>query len=397
MRGWSFPVGTFFGVELRIHTFFVLLFAFSISYATYLNVGVGRGIGLWLLLLLAVAVREVARVLAAAWYGLDLRAIVLMPTGGLFAYGIAPAGTTPITAKIERRLALVGPITSFVFGGLMAAIILTFAPSVDLLSLKWIAPDHLLRTLVWINLLLGLVNLLPAWPLDGGRLFRNEFVPPGSVASSAAARLLSALSPAIALGLIVAGLIMTNMWMILIGIMILLAAQLEQQSLLFPPAPPDGPPQPGAPLSAQAAAEAVTMRDVMLTDFTTLSASATLEDAMRLAGHTLQDVYPVVRGRNLVGAVSRQNIVDALESTGNSYVQGVMTRTFQTAAPGDSLVLTLRRIMNTLAGQGAQLVPIVEGERIVGIITPQNLQRSMTMLNRTRRMKMALGSDDDLR
>jgi CBS domain-containing protein len=140
------------------------------------------------------------------------------------------------------------------------------------------------------------------------------------------------------------------------------------------------------------------MRDVMLTDFTTLSASATLEDAMRMAGHTLQDVYPVVRGRNLVGAVSRQNIVDALESSGNSYVQGVMTRTFQTAAPGDSLVLTLRRIMNTLAGQGAQLVPIVEGERIVGIITPQNLQRSMTMLNRTRRMKLAsMGGDDDLR
>jgi len=385
-------MGSMFGVELRIHTFFVLLFAFSISYATYINVGTGRGVALWCLLLLAVAVREIARAIAAAWYGLDVRAIVFMPTGGLYTYG--GAGAAPGSPAMERRMALVGPAASFLFGGLMAGVILTFAPSVDLVSLRWISPDHLLKTLVWVNLLLGAINLLPAWPLDGGRLFRSEFLQPGTTMSSRTGRLLMLLSPAIALGLILAGMIATSMWMICIGITILLAAQLEHQSFLI-----DGPAVanvPGAPLSAQAAAEAVTMRDVMLTDFTTLSASATLEDAMRLAGHTLQDVYPVVRGGNLVGAVSRQNIVDALETSGNSYVQGVMTRSFQTAAPGDSLVLTLRRIMGTLAGQGAQLVPIVEGERIVGIITPQNLQRSMTLLNQTRRMKLAsIMTDED--
>jgi CBS domain-containing protein len=91
-----------------------------------------------------------------------------------------------------------------------------------------------------------------------------------------------------------------------------------------------------------------------------------------------------VRGGSLVGAVSRQGIVEALQVDGNGYVQGVMTKTFQTAGPDDSLVKTLRRIMS---GTGAQLVPVLDGDRIVGIITPQNLAHSMGMLNQRRRMQ----------
>ncbi len=147
----------------------------------------------------------------------------------------------------------------------------------------------------------------------------------------------------------------------------MIGAHLEDQGLLL-----------------QADADSVLMRDVMLTQFTTLSASDTLEDALQRSVHTLQDVFPVVRGANLVGAVSRQGIVEALHSEGNGYIQGVMTRSFQTARPDDSLVKTLRRIM---AGQGAQMVPVLEGDRIVGIITPQNLAHSMGMLNQRRRIR----------
>ena len=127
----------------------------------------------------------------------------------------------------------------------------------------------------------------------------------------------------------------------------------------------------------------VLMRDVMLTDFSTLSASDTLEEALQRSVHTLQDVFPVVRGSNLVGAVSRQGIVEALQAEGNGYVQGVMSKSFQVAQPDDSLVKTLRRIMG---GKGAQLVPVTEGNRIVGIITPQNLAHSIGLLSARRRL-----------
>ena len=171
----------------------------------------------------------------------------------------------------------------------------------------------------------------------------------------------------IAIALVVTGLLMGNPWLAIMGAFVLIAAHMETQGMLV-----------------QSDADSVLMRDVMLTQFSTLSASDTLEDALQRAVHSLQDVFPVVRGGNLVGAVSRQSIMEALASGGNSYVQGVMTRSFQTARPEDSLVHTLGRITGA---QGAQLVPVMQGERIVGIVTPQNLSQSMGLLNQTRRMR----------
>jgi Zn-dependent protease/predicted transcriptional regulator len=366
MRGWSFPIGRFLGVDVRIHTFFLLLLGLSISYASAAGATGLRGFGLWALLLLAVVVRETARAVGAAWFGLDLRSMLLLPTGGLFSYATSEATEKAETPEMQKRMAVIGPIANIGFGLLVAAMALTVAPEVNLMERPWMSPSHLLRAAVWVNLLLGLVNLLPAAPLDGGRVFRGEFArTKGGIKSS---RTATGLGPAIAVGLMIIGLLMPNMWLIMIGGFVLIGAHMENQGLLL-----------------QTDVDAVRMRDVMLTQFSMLSASDTLEDALQRSVHTLQDVFPVVRGANLVGAVSRQSIVEALHADGNGYVQGVMTRSFQTAQPDDSLVKTLRRIM---AGKGAQMVPVLEGDRIVGIITPQNLAHSMGLLNQRRKMRL---------
>src|ERR1700733_5135564 len=83
MRGWSFPIGRFLGLDVRIHTFFLVLLGLSISYASMTGATGGRGFVLWLLLLLAVVVREVARSIGAAWFGLGLRSVVLLAIRGL--------------------------------------------------------------------------------------------------------------------------------------------------------------------------------------------------------------------------------------------------------------------------------------------------------------------------
>ena len=365
MRGWSFPIGRFLGVEVRIHTFFLILLGLSISYASISGTTGGRGFGLWLLLLLAVAVREIARAIGAAWYGLELRSVLLLPIGGLMSYATPEATEKAATPEMQKRMAVIGPIANVGFGLLLAAMTLTVAPQVNLVQRPWMAPTHLLRAAVWVNLLLGLVNLLPAAPLDGGRVFRGEFAKArGAIKGTRAA---AGLGQIIAVVLMIAGFVLPNMWLIMIGGFVLIGAHMEDQGLLL-----------------QTDVDAVRMRDVMLTQYSMLSASDTLEDALQRSVHTLQDVFPVVRGSNLVGAVSRQSIVEALQADGNGYVQGVMTRSFQTAQPDDSLVKTLRRIM---AGQGAQMVPVLEGDRIVGIITPQNLAHSMGMLNQRRKLR----------
>ena len=371
MRGWSFPIGRFLGVDVRIHTFFLLLLGLSISYASVTGATGARGFGLWLLLVLAVLVREVARAVGAAWYGLDVRAMLLLPTGSLLSYATPEATELAATPEMQKRMGVIGPITNIMFGLLLAAIALTFSPQVNLYDQPWLSPSHLLRAAVWVNVMLGLLNLLPASPLDGGRVFRGEFAKTKGVIKGS--RAAAGMSQFVAYGLILAGMALMvsgqnlGMWLLILGGFMLIGAQMEDQGLLL-----------------QTDVDAVRMRDVMLTEFSMLSASDTLEDALQRSVHTLQDVFPVVRGANLVGAVSRQSIVDALHTDGNGYVQGVMTRSFQTAQPDDSLVKTLRRIM---AGQGAQMVPVLEGDRIVGIITPQNLAHSMGLLNQRRKMR----------
>ena len=365
MRGWSFPVGRLLGVDVRIHTFFLLLLLLAISYGSAFGSTGTRGFVLWLILLFAVAVREIARTVAAAWHGLELRSILLLPTGGLFTYATAEATERAATPEMQKRMAIVGPVANFAFGLLLAALVLTVSPGVNLFEKPWVTPAHLLRASIWMSLLLGAVNLLPASPLDGGRVFRGEFAK--SHGAIKGLRASAGLGQAIAIAMIVAGLLIPNMWLVMLGAFVMIGAHLEDQGLLL-----------------QADVDAVRMRDVMLTQFSTLSASDTLEDALQRSVHTLQDVFPVVRGANLVGAVSRQGIVEALHADGNGYIQGVMTRSFQTAKPDDSLVKTLRRIMG---GHGAQMVPVLEGDRIVGIITPQNLAHSMGMLNQRRKIR----------
>jgi len=353
-----------------------------------------RDQGLWLLLFFAVAVRETVRAVAAAWYGVELGAILLLPTGGLQSFATPEAVARASDPAVERPMALVGPLANIAFGLLLAAIVLASASGINLIEKPWIAPSHLLRAMVWLNLLLGAINFLPVFPLDGDRIFRGApaAATPEDKATAAKAGsgtgLASGLatnlrwgqsagaSQWIAIALVVAGLLMSNLWLALMGAFVLFGAQMESRSMM-------------ARGGAGEGSDPVLMRDVMLTQFSTLSASDTLEDALQRAMHTLQDVFPVVRGGSLVGAVSRQNIMQALASGGNSYVQGVMSRNFQTALPGDSLVKTLPRLRNT---QGEPLIPVMEGERIVGIVTPQNLSQSMTLLNQSRRIRR---NDDD--
>ena len=363
------------------------------------GLGVGRGAGLWVLLLLSVMVRETVRAIAAAWVGLPVKQVLLLPTGGLQTY---EEGAT-VSARARKIVALTGPAASAVFGLTMAGMMLTVAPGVDLVSMDWISPGHLVRSLVWLNLLLAGLNLLPVWPLDGvgylaepvaAKVTANEGggavgamgadglrVGAGKAASAAPVGMMAGVrgnvGQAMALVLVVLGMARGNSWLLMGGVGVFLWSRIRRDGV-------------GA---MQVAGKSVKVRDVMLTEYSILSASATLEDALEQSRHTLQDVFPVVRAGNMVGAVGRAEVLAALERTGNGYVQGIMAKEFATAGPEDGVSETLGRVNAGAAaaaggdvGFSAQLVPVLEGERIVGILTPGNLQRSIGMTTRMTRV-----------
>lgn len=363
MRGWSIPLGRWMGVELRVHTFFLLLAVVCMGLGA--ADGVGRGMGLFLALVLAVVVREIARLLAAAWLGLRLRAILLLPIGGLFAYANPESQQIATQGPGQFVLASAGPLANGVAAVVLAATFLGAGGNVNLLSQPWISSAHLLRSMLWMQAGLGALHLLPAYPLDMGRLVRGGFARAHGVAP--AGRAATGLGQLLALAAMIGGMLLHSPWLIIAGFFIMIGAQVEDQGVFF-----------------QSVVDTVRMREVMLTDFATLSPSDTLVDALTRCVHSLQEDFPVVRGPQLVGIVSRQRIVDALRSDGNGYVQSVMSRAFQVARPEDTLGTTIRGIA---AGRGLALIPVTESGRVVGIVSVQNLMSSMTLLAEQRRLE----------
>ncbi len=352
------------GVEFRIHTFFVLLAVICVLFANAVNLGAAAGLGLWLLIFGAVAVRETARLVVAAWLGLRLRTVLLLPIGGLFAYA-TPESQEAAIGSAQYPLAIAGPLANILTALVLAAIATGTSGSFPLMGMPFVTPAALLRSMIWLQAFLGVLHFLPAYPLDAGRLLRSGLS--GLHGKAPAARALTGLGQLVALCTIFGGFFLHDPILPAAGFFIFIGAQLEDQGVFF-----------------QSVVDTVQMREVMLTDFATLSPSDTLADALIRCVHSLQEDFPVVRGSQLVGIVNRQRIVETLRADGNGYIQGVMSRSFQVAKPEDTLGAIIRRIT---AGRGLTLIPVAEGEKIVGMVSVQNLMTSMSLLAEQRKIE----------
>ncbi|MGH9601376.1 MAG: site-2 protease family protein [Terriglobales bacterium] len=366
MRSWSIPAGRLLGAEVRIHLSFLFLLFFVLMTEAVPTADVktlGRGLLLVLLVLASVLVHEVAHIIAGAKLGVPVRTVLLLPIGGVrFGEEAGLPGKTP-SASREIPVALAGSVLSLVLAFLAAAVTLAVAPQVPLWTRPLLHSATLLRSLVWINLYLAALNLLPAYPLDGGQMLRAllcrrmDYV--------------RATRVAVFVGQVFAMIFMLmggvwNYWLTMAGLFLFFAVQIEERSLLF-----------------QSVLETVRMEDVMLTDFSTLSPADTLEDALSKAVHSLQDDFPVVRDNDMVGVVTRQKIVEALRDDGNAYVQSVMNRAFEVGQRHESLASAFRK----LTSRGLTLIPVVDQERLVGIVTLQNLMHSMALLAESRTLR----------
>jgi len=366
----SIPIGRFLGIDLRMHVSFPLLLVLAVVYSLIATGSAMRGIGLWLALLFAVVVREVARTIAVAYSELRLRALFLLPVGGVMAL-VQRAPGTPGAATLPRPVTLVAPLANFSMGLLMLGLSYAIDPHVPLLAQPWISMNHILRSFIWLQFLMGAINLLPTATVPSKQMFRQR----AAKTDSGGARVAGTRTPAFGLGtglaiaMLLGGFLLMsywplNLWLILLGGFLLLGAHIKAGQALN-----------------ENDADVILVSDVMLTEFTLLSSSDTLQGALARTVHSLQDVFPVVRGDRLVGSVSRQTIADNLQANGDSYLQGVMTRGLQLASPDEKVVLALRRA----AAQGAsEFIPVVEGSAMLGILTPQSLSRAVHQVKQTR-------------
>jgi CBS domain-containing protein len=358
----SIAVGRFMNVDLRVHISFLFLLVISIGFSEIENGGAMRGVALWLAIWAAVLVREVARSIAAKYVGLRLRALFLLPIGGLMAFSTSAQDASTPEAN-TRLLMLTGPIANFGVGLLLLGTSYGLEPHVSLIAQPWISTGHILRSLIWIQIILGMVSLLPM-PTVPTSVAKSDATPNGKPAKSGVAGLLPfpsfGLGTGFALAMIVAGFILMNLWLVILGGFMMLGAQLSSAHTV-----------------STTDAETILVREVMLTEYTLLSSSDTLQGALDRSIHSGQDVFPVVRGDRLVGSIARQTIAERLVSEGDSYLQGIMTRSLQLASPTDKLVEALRRA--ALLG-ASEFIPVVEDGAMIGILTPQSLSRAVQQI-----------------
>jgi Zn-dependent protease/predicted transcriptional regulator len=366
MRNWSIFTIKFNGVEIRIHFTFLLLLVFELwTEVEHGGLSVApRVFMLTGLILLSVLLHELGHAWMSARKGLPIKGILLFPIGGL-------AITDPATQEgggrnnlsRETQIALAGPLMNgLLAAGTAAALLGSGSHNLRLPPRVTIA--NLGVSFFWINACLCALNLLPALPLDGGRILRAWL-----------ARRMDfrkATRRAVSLGHIWAGIFMLAgaavniQWLMVIGFFIFMAAQVEERTMMF-----------------QSVVDAVQMEDIMLTEFSILSPADTLTDALNKAVHSLQDDFPVVRSGDLVGVITRQAIVEHLRAEGNGYVQGAMNKAFEISSRTESLGSAFRK----LTSRGLSMVPVVDDERLVGIVTLQHLMHSMGLLAESRRIR----------
>lgn len=156
---WSWSLGRLFGIETRVHASFVLVlvWAFLASYG-HGPAAIASMFAFVLAVFASVVAHELGHALTARSFGLATRQILLLPIGG-----VAQIEGAHMPPREETLVALAGPAVSFLLAGLFFALATLTGD---------LAPDNILGLLAWANAGLGLFNLLPAFPMDGGRVFR---------------------------------------------------------------------------------------------------------------------------------------------------------------------------------------------------------------------------------
>jgi Zn-dependent proteases len=218
----SFPIARIAGIEIRVHLSFLILVALFAAAAPEPGIGSALLSVTWLLAVFGcIVVHEFAHSLVARTRGVGVHEILLLPLGG-----VSKMERLPERPQDEFAIAIVGPLTSFGLAALAAALCVLTGRAllpIDLIGGAWLAK------LAWLNLILGAFNMIPAFPLDGGRVFRSMLERNRSL--EGATRIATRVGHAFALALIVGGFLF-DIWLMLIGAFIYFGASAEQAATI---------------------------------------------------------------------------------------------------------------------------------------------------------------------
>lgn len=350
---WSWNIGRIAGIRVYLHWTFLLLviWIFTSYVARGESVAAAvAGVGFILAIFGCIVLHELGHSLAARRYGIETRDITLLPIGG-----VARLQRMPDQPLQELVVAAAGPAVNIVIAAVIA-VVLTALYGPGALAVDPLGEGQFFQKLMAVNLFLVLFNLLPAFPMDGGRMLRALLAI--SMPYQRATHIAASVGQFLAILFAFAGLFwLGNPFLLFIAIFVYLGAGAEARLT-----------------EVRSLLRDVPVRDAMITRFQTLAPDDPLQRAIDelLAGW--QTDFPVVDQGEYLGMVRRADLVTAIERDGpTSPVSTVM----QTDCPSLTHRDLLERVMEDIQGGSCTTLPVLENGRLVGLLTNQNLGELM--------------------
>jgi Zn-dependent protease/CBS domain-containing protein len=349
---WSLTIGSVAGTAIRIHATF-LIFLVWIWAAYYRQGGADaawQGVIFIALLFLCVLLHEFGHVFAARRYGIKTADVTLWPFGG-----IASLERIPEKPQEELVVAIAGPAVNVVIAALL---IVMLGATVDPQHLAQIDDPKIgmVAKLAGANIFLVLFNLIPAFPMDGGRVLRALLAIRLGFARATEIAASIGQSLAVALGLLG---IFGNPMLVVIAIFVFLAASGE-----------------AGHAQLREVSRGALVADAMITKFEGLGPQSTVGDAVEALLRTTQKEFPIIDGAGrLRGVLTRDAMIRALKEHGpNASAMEAM----QPDVPTIAARATLESAVKLLNESRAPAIGVTDRDgRLIGLLTPENLGEMM--------------------
>lgn len=385
--GTSITLFRIFDIEMRIHWTFVLIlvygaFAFGDSTAGPI-LGALYGVLIVLLLFACVTLHELGHALVARYFGVKVPHITLLPIGG-----VASLERMPDRPVEELLIAIAGPLVNFALVLVLMPFVLlalaadgsqiTTSSILGILSMQRIQPGviGIVYFLVSANLGLGIFNLLPAFPMDGGRILRALLAM--SMPYVRATRIASFIGRGMAGLFALVGIMGGGIWMLLIAFFVYIGAGAERESV-----------ESRAVLRNVRAGEALTRSAVHL------YTSERVSRAVDLIMNSYQTDYPVMDLSNrFVGVLTRARLIHALKNEGaDARIVDVMlpAERVPVCSPNDDLA----QVWETMTSSGLRAVAVKDHSEFKGLITIDDITEVFQVLGAAMDGGTPLYRDDD--
>lgn len=338
-----------FGIEVHVHWTFLLLLGWF--FAAHMVAGHGvaralRGVVFTAMVFAGVVLHELGHALMARRFGIQTRNITLYPIGG-----VAQLERLPERPREELLVAIIGPLVSFAIAGILLLFVPLPAPKdvSDMTGNFW-------GSIAYVNLTLGLFNLLPAFPMDGGRVLHAILA--WRMDPLRATTVAAQIGKSLALLMGVIGLIFAQTMLVFIACFVFISA--EREALV---------------MRTRSLLRGITVRDAMVGSFEWIDAFESVGDAAQSLRDSDQEAFPVLNEGKLTGVITRDALLRALEDGHDARSVRAMS------TPSDPVpdTMPLNDALTRLQSSAAKCLPVTRDGQLTGLLTGEHLGKWLSL------------------